>query len=158
MKYLYRGFNCEKELLRAMEIAAPNMPMEMAPECGTASKEDPFGDRVQCGDPDFSSGHSINNLLHAHEFGGCGQPTCGLSTSPKFAIARKYALHLPEGGYAFGTVVTISIDKLIEAGAIIYRMNEYVSEPSFPEDDEHWVNFEGSFPLEAIVEQTIVRP
>ncbi|MCK2165836.1 MULTISPECIES: hypothetical protein [Thalassospira] len=158
MDYLYRGFNCERELLRSMEVSAPGMPLVMAPECGTFSESDPFGDRVQCGDPDFASGYSLGNLLHAHEFGGYGQPTCGLSTSPKFEIARKYALHLPDGGYAFGTVVKISIKKLVALGATICRINDYVSEPAHPEDDEHWIHFEGAFPIETIIEKTTVRP
>ncbi|QCZ30185.1 hypothetical protein [Leclercia adecarboxylata] len=142
-EFLYRGYDCRKTLEQTM---APKWSKN-GPE-----SEAQFGDeRVQCGDMDFTYGSNIVNTIHSHEYGGNGDPSPGISTTPNFEIARKYALGREKN--LNGHVIKFSVSALKEAGVIILRVNEVLNCPSKPDDDEHWIYFQGSFPMEAIVEE-----
>ncbi|WP_410499566.1 hypothetical protein [Chitinibacter sp. S2-10] len=129
----------------------PKTPSD-CPESGAE-----FGDdRVQCGDEDFTFGINIVNTIHAHEYGGNGSPSPGISTTTDFEVARKYALGKERN--LRGRVIKISVFALKEAGVQIHRINQLLNNPSVPEDDEHFLYFHGSFPMETIIEETDVFP
>jgi len=135
-----------------LEQALTPKAQSEAPESGAD-----FGDdRVQCGDDDFNFGLNITNTIHSHEYGGNGEATCGLSTTPKFEIARKYALG--SNGNLAGRVIKMSVDRLKDAGVKIHSVNISLNSPSTPEDDEYWIYFHGYFPNKAIVSEIEVFP
>ena len=146
-EFLYRGFNCEMEDSSALKPKSLGGPMETGAECGD--------ERVQCGDSDFTLGLSVANTIHSHEYGGNGGPTSGLSTTPCFDIAKKYALG--DGEYQCGTVLKFSKRSLLDSGVKIYRISDIVQTPAVPDDDEHWIWFENEFPVSAIVERISVQ-
>jgi hypothetical protein len=140
--YLYRGFNSGIDISKAMEPKNPDGEMETYAECGD--------ERVQCGDADFTCGKSVANTIHSHEYGGNGQDTSGISTTPFFDRAKVYALG--NGKYERGTVLTFSRQALLNGGIEIFRIKDVVGSPAIPEDDEYWIYFEGDFPMDMIVE------
>lgn len=147
-EYLYRGYNCHKTLEQTLTPKAPSDNPESIPQFGD--------DRVQCGDSDFSFGYGIVNTIHSHEYGGNGDPSPGISTTPKFEVARRYALGV--SGNLSGRVIKMSVAALKKSGVQIHRINECLTSPAIPEDDEHWIYFWPSFPMEAIVEEIDVFP
>ena len=139
--FLYRGCNSSFSLDEALRPRAPSSTPEQGAECGDQ--------RVQCGDSDFRCGLSVWNAVHSHEYGGNGEPTGGISTTPKVEVARKYALG--GGKYAKGFIICMSVAVLEEDDGLIVSVNRS-DNPSVPEDDEHWVWFKkGFFPRNAIV-------
>ncbi|HAU4928682.1 TPA: hypothetical protein F3L13_07935 [Aeromonas hydrophila] len=142
MEFLYRGFNCHMTVTDAMVPKSLSDDPEQGAEFGD--------DRVQCGDSDFTFGLSITNTIHSHEYGGNGEPTGGISTTPHFEVAKHYALG--GGRFANGQVIRMSIPELKKAGVTIYRVNDCLDTPSIPSDDEHWIYFKGPFPQNTIVE------
>ncbi|PSW04110.1 hypothetical protein C9J01_28555 [Photobacterium rosenbergii] len=145
--YLYRGFNCYINKEKALTPRNVDAPLETGAE---------FGDEhVQCGDSDFTFGCSVANTVHTHEYGGNGDPTSGLSTSPHFEVAKKYALN--KGKYESGTVIKLSRKVLLDCGVQIFRVSDLVESPAVPEDDEYWIWFDGKFPENAILEEIRVE-
>lgn len=142
-EFLYRGYDCCKTLEQTMTPKSSSQRPESEAQCGDK--------RVQCGDMDFTFGSSITNTIHSHEYGGNGEASPGISTTSKFEVARRYALG--REGNLPGRVIKFSVSALKDAGVQIYRINEMLNHPSVPDDDEHWISFQGSFPMETIVEE-----
>lgn len=145
--FLYRGFNSDIALKVALTPKNRNGKKEMSAQCGD--------ERVQCGDEDFTCGTSIANALHLHEIGQNGDPTGYISFTPNFERARDYALK--GGEYEEGTVIKVSVNALKQRGFELHQINEVISHPAYPKDDEHTVYIgEKKFPLDVIVEETPV--
>ncbi|MCX2499469.1 hypothetical protein [Plesiomonas shigelloides] len=142
MDFLYRGFNSKISLEQAITPKKPYGEFESGSQCGDS--------HVQCGDNDFVSGLSVINTIHSHEYGGNGDPTGGLSTTPYFNIALKYAL--ANGRYQSGSIIQLSVKKLQDCNARIMRINDHINNPAIPEDDEHWIWYNGlSLPADSII-------
>ena len=145
-EFLYRGYDCLLTLEQAMTPRLPSDNPESSAQCGD--------DRVQCGDMDFTCGSHIFNTIHSHERGGNAEASPGISTTSKFDVARRYASG--KNGDLSGHVIKFSVSALKDAGVKIYRVNEILNHPFVPDDDEHWIYFQGSFPMETIVEEIAV--
>lgn len=142
MDYLYRGFNSNISLEQAISPKNAHGAFETGAQCGDS--------RVQCGDNDFMSGLSVANTIHSHEYGGNGEPTGGLSTTPDFNVARRYAL--ANGQYQSGKVIQLSVKILLDHSTQIIKVNDCISNPACPADDEHWVWYYGlSLPKDSII-------
>jgi len=77
-------------------------------------------------------GLSTNNSILAHQIDSSEFPSSGISTSPKFDIARNYATY----GGKKGVVYKIDKRKLQENDIDIFIVKDYVLYPHKPEDEE----------------------
>ncbi|ABS45730.1 MULTISPECIES: hypothetical protein [Yersinia pseudotuberculosis complex] len=142
MDFLYRGYNSTMTFKEAMTPKSPSP----TPESGAEFDDD----RVECGDPDFTFGLSVNNTIHSHEYGGNGEATAGISTTLHFEMAKKYALG--RSSFASGYVIKMSVSALRHSGVDIHPIKGRLTTTAISEDDEHWIYFNGHFPEEAVVE------
>lgn len=145
-EYFYRGFNYQINLAEALRPRDQSQPLEQGVECGD--------DSIEFGDFDFAFGLCASNTVHLHERGKSPELSPGISTTPFFLTAKKYALH--NNKYQYGFVAKISKLKLLASGVKIFQVNNVVTAPLSPTDDEHWLYFYGDFPIEAIVDTTVV--
>lgn len=116
----------------------------------------PFASIVCCGHPHavcasgVECGESAVNELVAHQW-QTPAPTSGISTTPYRERATKYALR--NGHHATGHIFWIDLVRLRGMGARVYRVNELLTVPWVPDDDEFTIVTPdlGALPLEAIV-------
>jgi len=96
-------------------------------------------------------GPSKGNAILRHQLGQAGFPTSGLSTTPHPERARFYATK--GGELPNGYVYELDGDALLAQGAQCFRVSDYATAPSVPEDDEHILLMEppGAIPASAIV-------
>ena len=81
-----------------------------------------------------------------------GYPTSGVSTTPHELRAKVYALH--GGTVASGFVFRLSVERLEQGAVRLFRVAQFVREPSVPEDDEYVLvpPNGGAIPVDAIIE------
>lgn len=97
-------------------------------------------------------GRSHINAVIRHELHQNAYPTSGISTTPSFSRAQFYAL---AGGTELeGFVFVLDQLSLVTSGVTAYRVADFATRPSVPEDDEvilvhrdHW-----TLPEEIIVD------
>lgn len=79
-------------------------------------------------------GESEKNAVIMHQQDSSEYPTSGVSTTPVFENAIRYATH--NGKYASGFVYKIDADLLGQYGVTAYPVAEHAKKPAIPEDDE----------------------
>jgi len=79
-------------------------------------------------------GPSKRNAVIKHQRDSSKHPTSGVSTTPIYENARKYATH--NGKYTEGYVFTIDVQLLDQHGVNIYHVAEHATKPTIPNDKE----------------------
>ena len=125
-RYLYRGVNADfhRELggeLRPKLIGKPfKRPVY-------------FGEKVYFGDGAVY-GESERNAVIMHQQNSSEYPTSGVSTTPIFENAVRYATH--DGRYSSGVVYKIDISLLAQYAVTAYPVSEHATKPAIPGDEE----------------------
>jgi hypothetical protein len=126
-RYLYRGVNAKLDAELDGRLR-PKRQGEFLYEFTADCTE------ITC-DCDRITIHPSNiNAVHRHQLLQKGYPTSGISTTPKFVVAKQYAKGSCEG--LGGFVYKIDREMLPKAGVSEYIVSDYVANPAVPGDDE----------------------
>lgn len=125
-QYLYRGVNpelhaCTNGQLIPKEIGKP------------FQKSTYFGGDTYFGDGSVY-GDSPRNAVIQHQRDSRNYPTSGVSTTPVFENAKRYATHA--GKYDSGYVYKIDTDLLQSHCVSYYVVAEHAASPAIPDDEE----------------------
>ncbi|MBZ0131245.1 MAG: hypothetical protein K8F53_01405 [Rhodocyclaceae bacterium] len=92
-----------------------------------------FGEKVYFGGGAVF-GESERNAVIMHQQNSSEYPTPGVSTTPIYENAVRYATH--KGRYSSGVVYKIDTALLAQYAVIAYPVSEYATKPAIPEDEE----------------------
>ena len=145
MSYLYRGVSSEmfQKLNGKLSPKAMNKEFAEVPRFG--------GQTVSFGSGNVFGKANVNAVIK-HQWQQKGIPTSGVSSSPFIERAKYYACSGVRNKH--GYIFKMSIESLTNQGVSIYRINELVTAPAIPEDDEHVLvaNDFGTIPDSAIIQ------
>ena len=143
-RYLYRGIN--SELYESM--AGKLLPKLIG---------EPFEREVYFGEKLFYSsgavfGRSERNAVLMHQQDSSKYKTSGVSMTPNYENAVKYATH--NGKHSSGFVYKIDATLLNEYGIKACKVSEHVTIPAIPDDEEIILvaSDNGALPVRIIVE------
>jgi hypothetical protein len=77
-------------------------------------------------------GESETNTVIKHQRNSVKNESSGVSTTPVFENAKRYALHVDSVGYVY----QIDTQLLQEHGVSAYEVAEHAAKPAFPHDQE----------------------
>lgn len=153
-EFLYRGVR------ESMYRANPRLlnPKKPGSEIATVFQRDGSVPRTRGSDPrDLGAirDYSITNTVLLHQLRQAGYETPGISTTPHFENARKYALYVESTGFIY----RIATERLGASGVRAYIVADFVPVPSVPEDEEVLLIAEdgGTLPPEIIDDVIEVR-
>jgi hypothetical protein len=126
-RYLYRGVSVELDFELCGKLK-PKQQGEFLYEFTADSTE------LTCDNGRITLVSSEVNAVHRHQLLQKGYPTSGISTSPRFEVARKYAKGIL--GYMEGYIYKIDRSLLPSMGIMEYVVSEFVANPAVPEDEE----------------------
>src|SRR5882762_4657715 len=123
-RYLYRGVNAELYAITGGKLApkATGQPFRRAVY---------FGEEVYFGDGSVY-GEAETNAVLMHQRNSSKYPSSGVSTTPIFENAKKYATHNNQSGYVY----KIDTHCLDAAGVKTYSVDEPAVQPVIPQDQE----------------------
>ena len=124
--FLYRGANPE------LHIATDGRLRPKA--CGERFRRPVYyGEEVFYGDGSVH-GESERNAVLMHQRNSSKYPTSGVSATPHYENAARYATH--DGKYTSGYVYKIDATLLKQYGVTAYRVLEHAVRPAIPGDEE----------------------
>ncbi len=88
---------------------------------------------IRC-DGSATCGLSRQNAIVGHQIDSRKFKTSGISTTPHFEIAKKYALHIDK--YPSGIVLELDLENLDLSKYEIITVAEKIKSPNKPEDEE----------------------
>lgn len=143
-RYLYRGVNLSLYEATNGKLVpkAIGLPFK---------QETYFGGDIYFGDGTVY-GESERNAVIQHQRDSNKHQTSGISTTPVYENAKRYATH--DGKYSSGYIYKIDIELLGSNGVSYYVVEEHATMPSIPEDKEVILvarDF-GILPIEIVVE------
>lgn len=125
-RYLYRGVNAEMYRVTKGQLVPKGI--------GKPFKQPTyFGGDMYWGDGGVY-GDSERNAVIQHQRDSNKIPTSGVSTTPMFENARRYATH--DGNYSSGYVFKIDVELLKDHGVSHYAVAEHATKPALPGDQE----------------------
>jgi len=143
-RFLYRGVN--ENLYRATETKlSPRAPGQ------EFKRSIYFGEEAYWGDGSVH-GESETNAVIMHQRNSAKYPTSGISTTPIFENAARYATH--DGKYHSGCVYKIDVNLLSQCGVKAFPVDQHAVRPAIPNDREIILvaNDFGTLPDEIIIE------
>lgn len=147
-RYLYRGVNATLYAATDGKLVpkATGQPFRRAVY---------FGEEIYFGDGSVY-GESETNAVLMHQRDSSKYPSSGVSTTPIFENAKKYATHNNQSGYVY----KIDTHCLEAAGVKNYPVDKHAVQPTIPEDREVILVAEDceTLPAEIIVEIINVHP
>lgn len=120
-KFLYRGVSMEMH----------NSGDGFKPKGASLTREAQHGEKYAT-HGNIEHGSSIGNAIVAHQTSSEKFPSSGVSTTPHFEIARKYAIH----NSVKGVVYKMDTDRFLENEIEVFVVAEWVSFPKLPQDEE----------------------
>lgn len=147
-KYLYRGVNAN--LHKDTEgILLPKLMGE------PFVREVFFGEKVYFGGGAVF-GKSEQNAIVMHQQDSSEYKTSGVSTTPNYENAVKYATH--NGKYESGVVYKVDASLLDKLEVKAYKVSEHAVKPAIPEDEEIILvaKDNAALPSEIIVEVIVI--
>lgn len=125
-QYLYRGVNPD---------LYHSMGGKLTPKaCGEAFKRHVyFGEKVYFGGG-ATYGESEANAVIMHQTDSSEYPTSGVSTTPVYENAVRYATH--DGKHTSGYVFKIDTTLLNDHGVTAHPVDQHARKPTIPEDEE----------------------
>jgi len=144
-RYLYRGVNLN------LYVASGGRLTPKAQEQQEFKRANYFGGDHYFGDGSVY-GNSERNAVIQHQRDSEKNKTSGVSTTPIYENAKRYATH--DGKYTEGYVFKIDTELLKEYGVTSYAVEEHATKPQIPGDKEVILvaNDYGVLPQEIVVE------
>lgn len=147
-RYLYRGVNLSLYEATNGKLVpkASGQPFRQATYFGGDTY---FGDGTVYGE-------SERNAVILHQRDSNKHQTSGISTTPVYENAKRYATH--DGKYSSGYIYKIDTELLASNGVIYYVVEEHATMPAIPGDKEVILvarDF-GTLPVEIVVEVVTV--
>jgi len=125
-KYLYRGVNAGMHESNAGRLE-PNAPGESFKTHTHWGGDNYWGDGSVFGE-------SETNAVILHQFDSNKHRTSGVSTTPDFESAKRYATH--DGQHKSGVVYKIEAAPFKKHHITAYQVDQHVAKPAKPEDQE----------------------
>ena len=146
-RYLYRGANSK--------LYNRNNGSLIPKALGKSFKSHPIYDFSRYGNATY--GESEINAVNQHQEDSSKIPTSGISTTPIFENAHRYALH--DGKYSTGFMYKIDTTLFDEYQVRAYVVADYATSPAIPGDEEIILvaNDNQDLPREIIVEVIEVK-
>lgn len=148
--YIYRGVNPDMHEVSGGKLIPKSPGKDFRQPIYFGSTGDPEKDSY-FGDGSVF-GASETNTVIKHQRNSAKNPTSGISTTPIFDNAKKYATH--DGKYASGFVYKIATELLSDYGVSLYEVAVHATNPTISGDQEIILvaaDF-GPLPSEIIVE------
>ena len=90
-----------------------------------------YGEQVYYGDGSVH-GKSERNAVVMHQRDSSKYPSSGVSTTPNFEHAVRYATYEEQAGYVY----KIDVDQLEDHGVRAFPVDQHASSPAIPDDYE----------------------
>ncbi len=135
-RYLYRGFDPTRyeETSGGLAPKEPGEPFQYVFRAGEIMNKC-SGQVLQAGAGAVAGLSDVNAVLRHQSDPDLGWRDCGISTTPSRSRGEHYAKH--GGTRPRGSVLVIDTALLAQHQVRCYRVSEYVTRPSIPEDDEY---------------------